>query len=246
MSCPDCEREMVIVALGTSPPVRLDACSSCGGVWTDQSEANFIQKSDLAALPHTTQTVTPTSRLCPKDQTPLTRFFAESIPEHVAIYQCETCGGNWFPAGNLQKFKKAQSAKLSFFKTWRIPLTSAYAILLPVLLLFIITGGLFITVRSIQEEQQIESQASGLIGKPVVRSISPTEVFISFTTQKPVTSSISYWITSVDKKTIPISSTPQTTNIARLSNLSKDAHYFYQITLGTVTTEVFTFNTNGE
>lgn len=238
MHCPDCSREMMVVTLGTTPPVKLDVCEFCGGVWTDQSEANFIQKSDLAALPLATQTTTPTERYCPKDHTTLVRFFAESIPEHVAIYRCETCGGNWFPAGNLQKFKKAQSAKLSFFKTWRIPLSSAYAILLPVLLFFIITGGLFITVKSIQQQQQLESQAATLVRKPVVRSISPTEVFISFTTKKPVTASITYWKSSLDKKTVVVSAQPQNLHTIRLTKLSPNSTYFYQIF-----TEIFSFKT---
>lgn len=234
---------MMVVTLGTSPPVKLDACSYCGGVWTDQSEANFINQSDLAALPHAAKRITPAFRLCPKDHTPLTRFFAESIPEHVSVYRCETCGGNWFPADNLRIFKRAQNAKLSFFKTWHTPLTSAYAILLPVILIFIITGGMIITVRSIQEQQQLESQAKGLIGKPIVRNISSTEVFINFTTQKPVSTSLTYWNTSNEKKTITISNIPQTIHAVRLSDLSGNTTYSYQITLETTATEVYTFTT---
>ncbi len=245
MFCPDCQHEMMIVTLGTTPPVKLNTCSYCGGVWTDQSETNFINQSDLAALTHeSVRLVKPlASRLCPKDHTTLVRFRGESIPDYISVYRCDTCGGNWFPNGNLRKFKKAQSTKLSFFKTWHIPLPSAYAILLPVFLTMIITGGLIITVRSIQDQQQLESQAKGLVGKPVVRSVSPTEVFISFTTQKPVTTSLTYWNRVTPKKTVSVTIQPKTTHTIRLSDLSFNTIYSYQITLETITTEVFTFTT---
>lgn len=247
MHCPDCSRPMMVVTIGTVPPVKLDACSYCGGVWTDQSEVNFFKESDLVALgippKHIHSVKTPIARLCPKDETPLSRFRGESVPENVTIFHCDTCGGAWFPAGNIRKFKQAQRAKLSYFKTWQLPLPSAYAILLPVLLVLIITGGIVVTVRSIQEQQQLESQAKGLVGKPVVRTISPTEVFISFTTQKPVTTSLAYWSTSNEKKTITISNKPQTIHAVRLSDLSSNTTYSYQIILETITTEVYTFTT---
>ncbi len=243
---------MFVVTLGTKPPVRLDACSYCGGVWTDQSEANFFKESDLVAIgippKHIHSVKTPASRLCPKDSTVLDRFRGESVPEGVMVFHCATCGGSWFPAGNIRKFKRAQSVKLAFFKTWHLPLPSTYAILLPVFLILIITGSIVVTVRSIQEQQQLESQARGLISKPVVRNVSSSEVFISFTTQKPLATSLTYWnrITPTEKKTVTVSTRPQTVHIIRLSGLSPTINYMYQITLGTVpltSTEVFIFTT---
>ena len=233
---------MMVITLGTTPRVKLDVCSYCGGVWTDQSETNFLQQSDLAALPHTGNTIrNPNSRICPKDQTVLVRFRSESVPDDVIVFRCETCGGNWFPNGNLKRFKRAQSVKLSFFKTWHIPLPSAYAILLPIFLIVIITGGLFITVKSIQEQQQLESQARGLVGKPVVRDISQTEVFISFTTQKPAKTTLTYW--SAVKKIVSVSTEPKTTHTIRLTGLIPNTDYSYQIMVDSTPTEIFTFMT---
>lgn len=252
MQCPDCSHEMDNVTLGTNPPIQLDVCSYCGGIWTDQGEANFFKESDLMAIGipprHVHQVKTPSYRSCPKDATPLTRFRGESVPEGIVVYRCETCGGSWFPTGQLVKFKRAQRAKLRFFKTWHLPIASAYAILLPIFLIFIITGGLIVTVRSIQEQQQLESQAKSLVGKPVVRAASPNDVFISFTTQGPVGTSLTYWKDTApeEKITRTVNSQPQTTHSVHLFDLSANTPYVYQITLRTtqpVTTEEFRFTT---
>lgn len=252
MHCPDCGSVLITVTLGTEPPIKLDVCSSCSGVWTDQGETNFFKVSDLAnvALPGTPHRVpAPQDRYCPKDHTPLSRNKGENIPEDVVVFHCSSCGGNWFPTGQLKHFKEAQRVKLSFFKTWHIPISSPAAILLPVLLLMIITGSIVVTVISIQQQIQTESQAKSLVGKPVVRNISPTEVFISFTTNAPVATSLIYWQATLQapvRQKIAVSAVAQTTHTVRISNLLPGTTYQYQITLSgaqPITTEEFTFTT---
>ncbi len=246
MHCPDCGSVLITLSLGMEPPVTLDVCSWCGGVWTDQGETNFFQAPDLSqvSLPRFPRRVPqPKERYCPKDHSRLARIKGESIPEDVAVFHCSSCGGNWFPAGELKRFKRAQRIKLSFFKTWHIPVASPAAILLPVVLLLIITGSIFVTVTSIQNQLQTESQAKALMGKPVVRNISPTEVFISFTTQRSISTSLTYWTTEVNKKTAVVNLQPQIIHTIRLSGLSPDTNYFYQITAESMSSEVFGFKT---
>ncbi len=243
---------MTTVTLGTEPPIGLDVCTYCGGVWTDQGETNFFREADLSTIGippnQVKKIIPPKTRYCPKDATQLTRITGENIPGYVTVFHCPSCGGNWFPAGELKHFKHAQRVKLAFFKTWHIPVASPTAILLPIILLLIITGSIFVTVTSIQQQLQTESQAKALVGKPVVRTISSTQVFISFTTNSPIATSLIYWQTKAPtyRQKVSVSTAPQTIHTVRLSNLLPGTSYQYQIALEGVqptTTEIFAFST---
>ncbi len=251
MKCPDCLREMTRVTLGRETRIELDSCDHCGGTWTDQSEINFVSLSDLTDVgipPKRLRPVTPPkNRSCPKDGTLLTRFRADSVPEHIGLFHCETCGGNWFPKDTIREFKKAQAAKVSFLKSWHIPLASAYAVLIPFFLVLIITGGMIVTVQSIQKEQLLESRAGPMLSVPTVRNILDGEVFIDFTTLQPQTSHIRYWPAGniALTRSVPVSTTSKTLHTIRLTGLTAKTTYFYTILVGAENREsnVYSFTT---
>ena len=79
------------------------------------------------------------------------------------------CGGIFFPEGTITQFKDAQEIKINYFKTWKIPLHSIYAILLPLLLIIILGSGLIATLFGIQRGSDVRIKAKETVSKPLLQ-----------------------------------------------------------------------------
>ena len=237
MFCPDCNHNLTPVTIPVKgSTVILDYCGYCGGVWTDHAETNFFNLKDMQTLhnvlPHAPKKALAGSHKCPHDNRELTRLEHESTPLGVSVFHCATCGGNWFPYGQLQRFKKAQRAKLDYLKIWNIPLHSMYAVLLPLLVLAVLSTGMLGAVIGIRRQQNLQSQAHDIIGKPIViKGSTPTEVLISFTTSTDNRSSIVYWSNPIAQKTANISIQEQKSHMIKLTGLQPKTTYFYTISV---------------
>ncbi len=253
MFCPDCNHHLTPVTIPIKGSnVILDYCGNCGGVWTDHAETNFFALKDLQTLhnvlPHAPKKALTGSHNCPHDNRQLNRLEHESTPLGVSIFHCATCGGNWFPYGELARFKKAQKAKVDYFKVWGIPLHSMYAVLLPLLVLAILTGGMLGAVLSIKQQQNFQGQAHDIIGKPIViKGPTPEEIIITFTTSKEARSSLIYWSNPVVQKTVNIAMQEQKSHMIKLEGLTPKTTYFYTITIETdsqkLTSPLYSFAT---
>lgn len=235
MLCPDCNHKLNPITLPTTKSkVALDYCRFCAGIWTDHAETNFFDEKDLKSikkiLPKNPNTPKRGHHVCPHDRTPLEPLSAESVPKNTKVFHCNTCSGNWFPQGELQKFKKAQIVKVNYFKLWGIPLHSIYTVILPLLVLAILTTGMIGGIIGVQRRQTQQIQATDAINKPSVITISKTEVLIVFTTKTKATSQITYWKVKKEKITKSISTMPQTTHSIRLMDLEK-GDYSYTLSV---------------
>lgn len=128
MHCPHCSNNMSPISFDT---IAVDHCDVCGYTFFDQNEINRITFATAVTLAQQkSQEVENVAEMtCPRDGAPLTTTTMESIPQHVMILSCATCGGTLASAQDLVEFKKAQEAKLHYFTSWRMPMPSLRSVL---------------------------------------------------------------------------------------------------------------------
>jgi len=251
MFCPECNQRLIpLTVKNDTGNFTAHCCMSCAGIWTESGAANLLTPQDITYL----MSVVPKKgahpiaqyNLCPKDRQTLELYKGENVPPDVTVFRCSKCNGFWFPEGMLPKFKRAQAAKIDYFKAWHIPLPSIHAVLLPILVMAILGTTLLITLSGIREQQDIRSRATDPISKPVVTYPAPAQVFISFTTKTAATSRIRYWTDPQVVMELPVVTTPTKTHSIVLSNLETGKTYSYQLILsGTpeFVSQVLTFTT---
>ncbi len=235
MLCPECNHTLNPISINTViRPVTLDYCLTCGGIWSDQGEVNFIKDENLDSLknvlPKNPQHPIMQYQLCPRDRSSLQIFSGESVPRDLVIYRCGKCGGVWFPQGSLMDFKKAQKTKIDYFKAWKIPLSSVYAVLLPLLFIAVLGGGLVVTLIGLQKPSDNRSRAKDVISKPVAIAKSNL-ILISFTTARKTTAKIKYWRQEKVVNEVWVSTIENTLHTVTIKNLDPGTTYSYQIIL---------------
>lgn len=87
--------------------VRIDQCPRSGGHWLDHGELAQLANMDQAALDRVIREgeqaerlITDTSRLCPKDGTPLQQLRFPRFND-LKLDVCPACGGIWLDAREL-------------------------------------------------------------------------------------------------------------------------------------------------
>ncbi len=236
MLCPVCNHSLTPLTVNTSNhgSIEIEHCYYCGGVWFGHSDINRIPVKEALNLSrmgsvHEITTING-SYLCPKDKIKLTRSEGQSIPSDITVLICEECGGTFINKKELVFLKKALQLKLNYFKTWKIPLPSVSSVFIPVLIMLLATGGIFITVKNVQKAQEARVKAKEIIGSPQITQSQNNSVLISFTTSTPVTSSIVY--KSKDDKephTIGISFERNTVHVVTITGLLPQTTYTFKI-----------------
>lgn len=132
-------------------------CPVCRGYWAASFAANFIKlpPSELVGQP----TLQEQDMHCPVCRKPLERTTGDNIPDAVYVFMCPDGHGYFFPTGQLAAWKNAQSAKITYHKLWNIPLPSVASVLLTGFLVVVLTGGLIVGLRGVQNQQNTASQA---------------------------------------------------------------------------------------
>lgn len=187
MSCPNCNQEMHIVNLDNQIILH---CVNCGGSFFEQNSINRISSESAFKLSQdkTSDEVSGQAKFCPKDKTLLNGMQNDqSIPSEVTLLQCSKCKGVFVYPDDLMKFKKAQEAKISYFKIWNLPLPSIRAIVVLSFIAFI-SAAAFSRLVFFQSGSA-PTQASNVVKKVYVSS-SGRYVFISFKTELPFRSEI--------------------------------------------------------
>lgn len=250
MLCPTCNHQLLPLNIAAKVrQITVEYCGHCGGVWTDGGDINFLETSDVATfdyyLPKHPYYLSNESLLCPKDRSILEIFRGESVPPDLTIYACPKCSGYFFPFKKITIFKKAQAAKVNYFKTWHIPLPSIYSVVLPVLALLAI-GTLAVTFFETRHAQDVRTRARDTISQPLISQPTQNQVFISFTTNQPTTTKIRYWQVENMKLEQTISEKMLTTHSIMLSNLEIGTTYFFEVVVTTpeeLTSETYSFTT---
>ncbi|MFN7209577.1 MAG: zf-TFIIB domain-containing protein [Aggregatilineales bacterium] len=100
------EVEMVSIMI---EGVQIDHCPRSGGLWLDGGELALLAKRPAEEVDAILREGTPverliheSSRLCPRDHTPLQQIEFPNYA-HLKIDYCPTCGGVWLDARELSQ-----------------------------------------------------------------------------------------------------------------------------------------------
>ncbi len=250
MDCPHCRQPLTAIEIETldGHAHAIDECLNCGGHFLEPYLANFLTVETArnidSVLPknNTPPTGTPT---CPKCGQIMPGIKDDSVPQTVTVYTCPNRHGDFFPKGQLFLFKEAQQSKIYYHKFWGIPLKSAFAVLIPILVIFSFATLLPSILQQVTTSQESRVKAGEILTTPLITPISSTQVLISFSTQKSAKTSIRF--TEGLSKTVDVSTTPATTHLVSIDGLSPSTIYKYVIVIDSngrpVTTSEYTFST---
>lgn len=201
-TCPDCQHELIEVSFDSEKAGKIHCwyCSNCGGAFFEHWDSNLLSLSDikqeLSRLFKQDEEVTAINQspACPIDAAVMNPIVSEAIPAGIKIFFCPVCRGNWFPKGELIKFKMEQEGKLAQLKKMNMPMASIFSLFLPVLFLAVMTGVTFYARSVILNQQALNVQVKAASYQKMlqIKKISTTAVEISFFTDDPSKSIIYY------------------------------------------------------
>lgn len=250
MDCPHCHQPLTSIEIETldGHTHSIDECLNCGGHFLTPYLANFLTVETArnidSVLPkdNTPPTGTPT---CPKCGQIMPGIKDDAVPQTVTVYTCPNRHGDFFPKAQLLLFKEAQQSKIYYHKLWGIPLKSAFAVLIPILVIFSFATLLPSILEQVTTTQETRIKASEILTTPLITPISSTQVLISFSTQNSSTTSIRF--TEGMSSSFDVSITPATTHLVSVDNLTPGTLYKYVIIVDSngksVTTSEYTFST---
>lgn len=236
--CPTCgnalsKKEIRTVGAGS---VQVDYCGNCGGIFFDQGEVNRLSKHLTDDLIHETASHAhhaygEGSNNCPRCGASLRRFFGESVPDDVHVLRCPDCRGTWFDTENLTQFKDAQEAKINYYRTWKLPLPSLSAVMIPVALLITLAGVTLITAQQVKQSTTTQTRAREIFTTPtVIVGSDNTSVTIIFTTTEPARTDLVFWYDKPFGKTIiPMSADLSKAHQVQITGLEQGVPYYYQV-----------------
>lgn len=230
MPCPNCSEQMATITCDNQAVLH---CTACGCSFFEENGINRITVSSAEKLSKDKKSefIVGKSKYCPKDKAELMPVQNSSaIPHDVTLLQCSTCKGIFVYPDDLFSFKNAQSVKIDFFKSWRVPLPSLSAVLVFTFLLFVsislISGISTLNNKSIQQ-----SQAYDVI-KKVVFYESGKYLLVSFQSELPLASTIIFYDNegkALEEKII--SEKPNKLHRATLTGASIDEAVSYSLKL---------------
>jgi hypothetical protein len=207
-------------------------CDNCGASFFEENGINRISLSsaEKLAADKKTDEIEGQEKLCPLDHLPLIPLTDSNIPENVTLLKCKKCQGVFAFPDDLINFKKAQTAKIEFFKAWSKPLPSLRTVLV-ISFTALILGSVLYQFNSFLKYSSAPSQASDLI-KSVTLSKSGRYLFIFFKTPTPFKSRIIFQDLTVNKQTEKIiNSSPATSHQLTTGDLNLEDQILYQIIL---------------
>ena len=250
MDCPHCHHSLSAIEIETSDGHfhSIEECLNCGGHLIDPYLANFLTLEttrNVDSIIPKSQAVPATNPVCPKCGQPMSGIKDDSVPQTVTVFTCPNNHGDFFPKNQLYLFKQAQQSKIYYHKLWGIPLKSAFAVLIPILVIFSLATLLPSILEQATTTQETRIKASEILTSPLITPISSTQVLISFSTQRQVKTSIRF--TEGLSDIFTVSSTPTTNHLLSVEELPPGTLFKYVIILDPdekpVTTSEYTFST---
>ncbi len=250
MDCPHCHQPLSALEIETSDGHihSIEECLSCGGHLLEPFLANFLTLETArnvdSILPksHLIPTASP---VCSRCGQPMPGIKDDSVPQTVTVFTCPNNHGDFFPKNQLLLFKQAQQSKIYYHKLWGIPLRSAFAVLIPILIIFSFVTLLPSVLRQVTTTQETRVKASEILTNPLITPISSTQVLISFSTQRLAKTSLRF--TGGLTKTYDVSATLQTNHLLSVEGLTPSTTYRYVIVIDIggkpVTTSEYSFST---
>ncbi len=230
MPCPNCGQTMAGVLVENQNILH---CPNCGGSFFDDNGINRISVKTAETLAADAKNffVADHDKKCPRDGVMLEPTTAgENVPPEVALLRCSQCMGVFAFPDDLVKFKKAQEAKIDYFKLWGIPLPSVRSIAIVSVILFV-TALSFTTFTYWQQQNISRIQAQDLVKNIYIRK-SNRYLLISFKTPIALKSRIIFQ-NATTNQTIEKVISDKTTEFHELitSDINTQDEVFYQIIL---------------
>lgn len=229
MLCPTCQEPL---QKQTYDNQEIFHCVNCGSTFFDENSINRItaQSAEKLAQDKKLQINAPVQLSCPRDSIFMLPVEEDSVPKHVKLFECPQCKGLFASPEDLTNFKKAQDAKINYFKIWQIPLPSLQAVVV-LSLVAAITIGLLTTTTFFQSKSLRNTQASEFV-KNISLTTTNHYLFISFKTDIPLQSKITFIEQPSGKKqTKVVNSSFATFHELVTGDLDLKKDYLYQIIL---------------
>lgn len=167
-------------------------------------------------------------KYCPLDKTLLLPVQSEAVPLDVTLLKCVDCRGVFAFPDDLVRFKRAQKAKINFFKLWSKPLPSLKSVLV-VSFFAVTTLSLIASFISFSNLKYSTSSAADVIQHLVTLRTGNT-VFISFSTTRAAVTHIKVKDkTSKKTFTISISSEPTTLHVLTTTKIDPTHDVYYEL-----------------
>jgi len=207
-------------------------CPNCGTSFFEENGINRISKESAEKLAGDKKNVDIESheKLCPLDHLRLLPQSKEVTPEGVIILKCPRCYGVLAFPDDLLNFKKAQTAKIDYFKAWAKPLPSLRTVLV-ISFTAIALGSVFYKFNNFFKYSSAPSQASNII-KNITFSKSGRYLMVFFKTQTPFATKIIFQdLTTNSQIEKTINQTPTTIHQLTTGDLNVEDEIIYQIVL---------------
>ncbi len=203
-------------------PITYHLCPACRGFWLTSFSANYIH--DIVESPTSRSTHPLTfNPSCPECRSPLTLARGDAIAPGVNVWRCPHGHGYFFPAGELSKFKQAQSAKLTYHKLWNIPLPSVASVLLASLAILLASTAAIVT--TIRQKQIIQSQAQSIFqGQHAI--VSPQGA-VTFITSTNLPAAVTIFVQVEQLEPVVMDTTDGLTHTATVSTLPPGTYTYY-------------------
>ncbi len=230
MLCPNCSETMRSSYYDNQ---YVTHCLSCGTSFFEENGINRITYDSALKLSQDKYRhyISPKEKACPKDFSSLSPISnTEAVPSHVILFLCSTCSGVLAYPEDLLKFKKAQGAKIDYYKTWQRPFASLQNVLI-VFFIMVLSVATFYTLNTVQKRTLYRSEASDLFKTlSVIRS--GRYILLSFRTSLPLKSQIILTNTKTGKQAIKsISVVPKTLHQIVLTDITAEESISYRIIL---------------
>lgn len=187
MLCPNCSDKLASYYLDHQEVMH---CDNCGGSFFRNNAINRITiKSAKYLRKKQDNILSQGPKICPIDKVEMKIITNSSaVPTGCILFECHKCTGVWSYFNDLVQFKKAQNAKIAYFKLWQIPLPSIKSVLL-VSLFAVMSLTLFSQASSFLNTNLQKAKASDLINNISI-SQANSDILVTFRSQIPLTTTI--------------------------------------------------------
>ena len=237
MRCPNDDAELIKQTKNRDGMmISFGECPRCHGYFLDSFNANYVRTEDIERSITPPTSSQPIHPVCPKCQQSMHPYQGENIPGNVRVWRCPNGDGYFFPHAELFAFKKAQEAKLSYFKLWNIPMPNVASILL-VVFVGVITMGVVTTYLQAQRTQTTQIQAREIV-RYQRAFVSGSSVTVAVSTTTNTNASIHIGATIQ-----PMTTTDHQLHTLFLNNLQPGVYeYYFTFTNGNETTQSDTYS----
>ena len=214
MHCPNCKHILTTVTLEN---IVIEHCNYCGGSLFEENEINRITEKDAEklALMKQSDSISGGEKFSPRDGTIMERVQNDSIPQHVTLLRAASTGEIFAFPEDLIEFKSAQSAKINYYKSWRIPMPALQQVLV-LSFVMVFTGAALYMASLLQSPQNQAIQAQELCQGGIEMLTIKDDILVSCLTDIPLTCTLQ---ATCDGRVINIeTSSAQTTHFGSVSN----------------------------